>query len=132
MKRPPVVDGALRPMPIAIAALVVLSIWCLKVFIQGMLFYQDLWDVSRYVALLVGSLAAAAAAAAVAEKLRRSGPDPTGVHGTLSGFSRFLLGLVVVGFLYCNVGPVRGIWHTAMRRFYTMGMARDLPPPPAQ
>lgn len=105
---------------------------CLWYFVWGMLFMQDLWDVSLYVAYLVGGLVAAIAATVASEMLRRSHKEvASGPYGaTLVSTARVMLAIQVLAFLYCNAGPVRTVSTAVVRRLATYGMARDLPPPP--
>lgn len=120
---------------VAIVAGCGVSGWCLSYFGWGMFNMQDLWDVSRFAAFLVGGLLSALAATVAGEMLRRSHKEVSSGYagGTVIGAARLMLAIQVCVFLYCNAGPVRTVANAAVRLLVTYGMARDLPlPPPAQ
>ena len=104
---------------------------CLGFFVWGMFYMQDLWDVSRFVALLVGGLCAAIAAVAAGERLRRAHKviAASGAGAVMIGLTWLLLSAHVLVFLYCNTGAVRTASTAVVRRVLTYGMATDLPVP---
>ena len=109
-----------------------LSAGCLYYLALGLALQPSLqgyWDVSRFLAYLLGGLVSSAASVAAAEWLRRR--DPKILEGTAPALlvfsARVLLAVQVFALLYCNVGAVRSLSLTVVRTFVTWGMARDLP-----
>ena len=104
---------------------------CLVLFVSGMLFRQDYWDVSRFVACLIGGLVAAIVSVVVSERFRRAHQAiaSSGLGRTVVGAAWLLLGVQIFVFLYCSNGPVRSATTAVVRRAVTYGMSSDLPLP---
>lgn len=115
-----------------IAAGTAISGFCLYHLVLGLALQPSLqgyWDVSRFLAYLLGGLLSALAAVASGEVLRRR--DRALLEGTAPALlvfsARVMLGVQVFALLYCNVGAVRSLSITVVRTVVTFGMARDLP-----
>lgn len=114
---------------------------CLWLLMRAVQLYLDRWDVSRFVLLLVGGFLLSLAAFAANLQARRDAirlgaagapPKVWSAPNATEFVSTTMLLIFTGAMLFTQVGPVRTLWHALGRRAISVGMARDLPGPPAQ